>query len=76
MKKLSILVLLVVLAGLLLTGCSQDYMRNLEIINDTEHDIIDRIFINYNAIEPRKIGINALLDGHIGHTHQTLVDRC
>ena len=64
MKKFSILVLLVVLAGLLFTGCSQDYFRNLEIINDTENDIIDRIFINYNAIEPRKLGLNALLDGH------------
>ncbi|PKL13877.1 MAG: hypothetical protein CVV52_04150 [Spirochaetae bacterium HGW-Spirochaetae-8] len=64
MKKFSILVLLLVLAGLVLTGCSQDYMRNLEIINDTENCIIDRIYINYNAIEPRKMGINALLDGH------------
>ena len=64
MKKFRILLLLVVLAGLLFTGCSQDYMRNLKIINNTEDEIISSITIRYYVTEPRKFYVNALLDNH------------
>lgn len=54
-------------------GCDEDYVRNLRIINDTEEDIIDRIYISLYVTEPRKISENALRDDHTIDPGESLV---